>query len=71
MPIVADDAIPITKVLSHVLVSVKHYRGLLKSDQEWHFLVKNSNFLSEDWSPKTTLREIINSVNNQSVKVPD
>ena len=48
MPVVADDAIPITKVLSHVVVSVKHYRGLLKSDQEIHFLFKNSKFLSED-----------------------
>ena len=40
MPVVADDAIPIAKVLSHVVVSVKRYRGLLKSDQERHFLVK-------------------------------
>ena len=31
MPAVADDAIPITKVLSHCVVSVERYRGLVKS----------------------------------------
>ena len=31
MPLVAGDAIPISKVLYHCMVSVKCYRGLVKS----------------------------------------
>ena len=31
MPAVADDTILITKVLYHCVVSVEHYRGLVKS----------------------------------------
>ena len=31
MPAVSDDAIPITEVLSHCVVSVERYRGLVKS----------------------------------------
>ena len=33
MPAVADDTIPISKVLSHCVVSVERYRGLVKSDE--------------------------------------
>ena len=42
MPLVAGDVIPISKVLYHCVVSVKHSRGLVKSDTHRLVLLKGT-----------------------------